>query len=156
MNSLHPCLMDILLIHPLNEGLGKKPGLRSRSMSFFPPDLSPLKLIACHEHSRGTHRFCVHSKEVHPHISPFPKLSCHQSLYLVAYLVAFAHFCIFLWKLICENFLSLKILILIIYISLGKYPFHLSWQLYLHRDQQTESRVGGLKFLAQEYAADKW
>lgn len=156
MNSLHPCLMDILLIHPLNEGLGKKPDLHSRSMSFFPPDLSPLKLIACHEHSRGTHRFCVHSKEVHPHISPFPKLSCHQSLYLVAYLVAFAHFCIFLWKLICENFLSLKILILIIYISLGKYPFHLSWQLYLHRDQQTESRVGGLKFLAQEYAADKW
>ena len=142
MNSLHPCLMDILLIHPLNEGLGKKPDLHSRSMSFFPPDLSPLKLIAFHEHSRGTHRFCVHSKEVHPHISPFPKLSCHQSLYLVAYLVAFAHFCIFLWKLI--------------YISLGKYPFHLSWQLYLHRDQQTESRVGGLKFLAQEYAADKW
>ena len=64
------------------------------------------------------------------------------------YLVAFAHFCIFLWKSICENFLSLKVLILVIYVSLGKYAFHLSLQFYLHRDQQTEkAELGNLSFL---------
>ena len=97
------------------------------------------------------HTDSVSTRRKSIHISLLSSNFLATNLYILlwrSYLVAFAHFCIFLWKSICENFLSLKVLILVIYISLGKYPFHLSLQFYLHRDQPTEkAELGDLSFL---------